>query len=300
MSIVSRNGGADASGTTSITPGYPANISTGQFLLLAVVNKYPANGPATPAGWTFLAAAQASGGSGAAGVDTGNVFITVFYKVSDGTETGTETVTIASGNSSYGKIFRYSGAANGDPIPVQVTAVNGTDNTAGTAWSIVTGAVEIHAGDMVIACSGINTDAYTYSAEAFSQTGTTFGTVNEFWDSNTLQGDDCGLVVADVLVSSGSGTGALTYTMTASGTATNRPAGATVVFVLREVFTATISSPVNKTVAALTLVNTSDVPNPIEGFEGGKGKTVGRRGVHVRRHVPRDKPPDLEQIMQGR
>jgi hypothetical protein len=86
---------------------------------------------------------------------------------------------------------------------------------------------------MVIVGSGINTDGYTFTSEAISATGVTFGAMNERQDSGTTTGQDCGLVVADFAVSSGTSSAAPVYTMTASSSGTNNPEGTSVFLRIR-------------------------------------------------------------------
>lgn len=227
MSIAFANAGA-SSGAGA--PGYPSSISAGNLLLLSVASKYPTNGPATPSGWTLLD--QVQGGHGSAGADAGNVYCTVFYKVADGTETGTLTLTLTGVNSSFSRIFRY--VTNSSSAFDTLASTTGSQNTPGTSWS-VTGAADpgIRAGDVVVAFSAINSDAYTYSAEAITATGMTFTSTTEQLDAGTGGGDDTYLVVADARGTAGPSSAAPVFAMTASGSATDNPAGAVVFARLR-------------------------------------------------------------------
>lgn len=219
--------------TNTLTLAYPTGITAGQLIIISVCNKYPPNNPTTPAGFTLASNAQGTGGSGAAGIDTGTVYMTVYYKIANGTETGNLNITfIGTNNSAIGRIFRYTNAtSNWD-----VVAANGSDNTAGTSW-LTTMNVNpgITANDMIVVSSGINTDAYTYSAQAPAEPSVTFGATTERQDSGTTSGQDCALVVTETPVTAGTSTVAPTYSMTSSGTAANNPAGSSVMFRLREI-----------------------------------------------------------------
>src|SRR4051812_24340143 len=84
---------ATGSGTAP-TPGYPAGITAGQLLVCFLVSKYGA--VTTPSGWTLPTNGKFTGGNPAAQLtDSGDATFTVFYKIADGTETGTLTITIA-------------------------------------------------------------------------------------------------------------------------------------------------------------------------------------------------------------
>lgn len=223
--------GAAGAGTGSVSLAYPANIAAGDVLVAALVNKYPTNGPATPSGWTL--AAQGEGGTGASGLDTGHVYTTVFTKIADGTESGSLTVTITGGNSAVGRIARYFSNGGGR---LAFSATAGSDNTAGTGWS-VTGAANpgISAGNLIVAVSGVNTDGRSFSAEAVTATGCTFDTAVEDMDAGSTAGDDVRLIISRHFCMTGPASAAPVFTMTASGSdAATEPAGATVLLVLRE------------------------------------------------------------------
>ncbi|MDP2170312.1 MAG: LamG domain-containing protein [Rhodocyclaceae bacterium] len=220
-------------GTTSLSVLHPAGIVAGDLLVLVVGNKFsPDDPPVTPAGWTLVG--QGEGGLGnTSNNDQGPVFSTIFVREAVGGETGNLTVSLPGANSSMGMMFRYSKVAG---TAWDYAATSGSDNIANTAWS-VTGASNpgIQAGDMLIVGSAINTDNHTYSVQSVTSTGATFGAHTERQDSGTGNGRDMQLVVSDHTVTAGTATAAPVFTMTASGTATNRPTGASVILRIREV-----------------------------------------------------------------
>lgn len=224
-----------ATGSTSLSVAYPASIAAGDLLLLFVCNKYPTNGPSTPSGWSTLTDGQGSGGAGASGIDTGSTYCTVFYRIADGSESGNVSVTITSGNSAVGVINRYTKAADKDWA---LAACQGADTAGGSTTYTFTGNVDpgLTAADFVVAAAAINSDTYTYSAQGITATGiSAWGTVTERWDAGTTTGQDCKIVVSDHPVTTGTSSEAPVFTMTASGSATNSPAGAGVMVRLREV-----------------------------------------------------------------
>lgn len=227
--------GTVAGGATpaAITPGFPSGIQAGDLLVLAVENKYPTNSPSTPSGWTLASNCQGSGGASTAAADSGTVYSTVFYKKAIGDETGTQTVTITSANSSRGAIVAYRPTSGYEVLPV---CTNGSySHTATTAWS-VTGASDpgFITGDWAVVVSGNNSDlAASFSAEAMTATGYTFGTMTERVDSIETQGNDSSLVVADFAAGTGTSSAAPVYTMTGATNGTNTPAGASVIVRLR-------------------------------------------------------------------
>lgn len=231
MSVTFVSGGASASGTTSAAPTIPAG-AVGDLLVLCVANKYPTNAPSTPSGWIAPTNNQATGGAGAAGLDAGTVYSTIFVRVADGTEGATVTVSVTSGNSMRAFVCRYRAPTLGG---YDYACTGGSDNSAGTSWS-VTGAANpgITAGDMVVVCSAANADTQSFSSEAVSATGITWGTSNERTDAGWTDGDDGKIIVSDHPATSGTASAAPVFTMTASGTSGSQPAGASVFLRIRE------------------------------------------------------------------
>lgn len=224
--------GGWATGTTSASVPYPAGPQAGDLIVMAIGNKYPTNGPTLPTDWVAPSNNQGSGGSGSNGVDSGNVYATIFVKIATGSESGNLTLNVTSGNSIVAQMVLYRKAADKN---WDYACTNGADNTAGTSWS-VTGAANpgITAGDRIFTCSGINTDSYSFSGHGIAATGVTFGAIQADGDGTNL-GQDCYCVLTDHEVSSGTASAAPVFTMTASGTATDIPAGATTILRMREV-----------------------------------------------------------------
>lgn len=184
---------------------------------------------------TFTKIADFTGTLGSFAADSGQARILIYAKVTNGTETGAVYLAYSNLNGSTGYAAAYEYSKTGDAW--NFVACGGVDETAGTAWS-VTGNSDpgISAGDVVIAASAINTDAYTYSSEAISATGiSAWGTMTERADLGSTAGYDCRLVISDHPVTTGTSSAAPVYTMTASSSGTNNPAGATAMIRIREV-----------------------------------------------------------------
>lgn len=227
--------GTAGSGTTSASIPYPASIAAGDLLIVCLANKYPTNGPSTPAGWTLPTNGQVSGGDGGGpGVDVGDVYATIFVKEADGSETGNLSITVTSGNSSSGVMARYTKGSGA----WSYAATNGVDSSGDTSWSITGGADPgVESGDMLVTCTAINTESSAESAHSMSQTGITFGAANERFDNGTTFGDDVGVTTSDHVVSSGTSSAAPVYTATTTLT----PEGATVLLRIREVSSAAVT-----------------------------------------------------------
>lgn len=241
-SKISRVGaGSISSGTSSATPSYPSGLASGDMLILSASSKY--NAADAPDGWTLLA--SASGGSGASGVDTGTVHRSLFYKISDGTETGTVTVNVPSGNSMSTRIVAYRPASG---RTWSISATTASDNSAGTGVSFTGAAnLDLAAGDWLLPHGVVNSDAYSYSSHAVTATGVsvlvdTAIAGGGFQEGPITDGDDMELlsVVTGLLIASGPSSAAPVWTATASGSAANAPAGACVFVRLRTVITVTL------------------------------------------------------------
>lgn len=229
MAIAFVASGAVATGTTSLSVPYPAGLSSGDLLLLAIGNKYPANAPSVPSGWTQLA--QGSGGAGASGADSGQVYSTVMYKAADGSETGNLSVTLTSSNSCIGRMFCYSNATGAWDL----AAVTDDDTVASTTMSFAFASNHgVEAGDFIVAASVANGTSATFSSPSFTQSGVTFGAITERQDSGTTLGDNIGLIVYETSASSGTASGNPSHQFTANTAFGNYPAGACVFARLRE------------------------------------------------------------------
>lgn len=262
-----------ASAGTSVSPAYPASIAANNLLVLIIGMKPSvANGGSvtTPAGWTAVPSGSLTGAGGYSttlGADTGNTNVFTYYKVAAGTETGSLAVTIASNGVSWAQMYRYTNASGS----WSVAGTTGSDITGNAAVSIAMSANPgVTTGDDILAAMVIPTDVTTpaqFSAEAFTQTGVTFGAVTEISEPDSTTGNDIGGLVARTSVSSGAGSAAPTMTATAAATNTN-VRGPGVFIRIREANTAptlTVSQPdgIGDTVNVGDLYNvTYDLADP--------------------------------------
>ena len=208
-----------------IAPAYPASVASGDLLVLVIGMKpSTANSGSvtTPTGWTLITSLTGAGGySTTLGADTGNTNVFSYYKVADGTESGNLLVNLATNDVTWAQIYRFTNAT-GD---WSVAGTTGSDVTGNTTVSIAMSSnPEVTAGDYILGAMVIPTDVTTpsqFSAEAFSQTGVTFGTVTEISEPDYTVGNDIGGFIVYSSVSSGTGSAAPTMTATAGGTVTN-------------------------------------------------------------------------------
>jgi hypothetical protein len=210
--------GALSQNATTITPAYPAGATVGRLAVLQVASGSPTDSvPSTPSGWT--AVDSFSGGGGTFGSGTGPRRITWFARVLLGSD-ATPTTIIPTGTGSViaGRIHVLSRSAGtgwrwGDTF--------GDDQVSGTGFSAACStAVTWTTGDFALIGYGIAGSGSTFSAEAITATGITFGTVTEQSDDQiTSIGNHEGMASATATVTAGTGTQAPTVTATLSAAA---------------------------------------------------------------------------------
>jgi hypothetical protein len=225
------SGTVGSGGTTSITAAYPASIARGDLLVCQIASRPQGATITTPSGWTALSNNSAQGTGGSEAADAGSARSTILVKEADGTESGSLSITLAnSPNAAFARIHRYTKTTG---KVWQLACANGSHTSGSTSWSVTAGSDPgVTAGDMIFVASAVNSDAATYSAQALSQTGITFGAANERQDSGITTGNDLRMVASDHVVSSGTSSAAPVYTMTAS---TGSPEGASVFLRIRQV-----------------------------------------------------------------
>ncbi|MEN9558704.1 MAG: hypothetical protein RL141_1073 [Candidatus Parcubacteria bacterium] len=221
------SGAVVVSGITTIAPAYPASVAAGDLLVLMIGMKpSTANSGSvtTPEGWTAVSGGSLTGAGGYAttlGADTGNTNVFSYFKVAEGNETGSLLVRLTTNNVSWAQMHRVSNATQ----DWSVAGTTGSDITGNTAVSIGMSANPgVAANDLILAAMVIPTDITTpsqFSAEAFTQTGVTFGTVTEISEPDTTTGNQIGGFVVRVPVTAGTGSASPILSATAGGTVTN-------------------------------------------------------------------------------
>ena len=219
-----------ASGSTQISPAYPAGILSTDVVLLFLGQKpITANGglATTPTGWTLREELLAAGGYGTTlGVDTGNTNLRIYSWDTPVTgQTGTRAV--ATGNSGVAWAFIVRIPTSGGAI--SYGSADGQRTTTPTSpMSIAltngTSATNFQAGDKAIWAMCIPTDVTTpaqFSAQSITATGATFATAVELNEPDTTLGNDLGGYSAYAHVNSGSSTTAPTVAASITGTLTN-------------------------------------------------------------------------------
>lgn len=219
-----------ASGGASVSPTYPASIAAGDLLVMIVGQKpSAANGGTvtTPAGWTLVTSrtgandGDTGGYTTTLGADTGNTNIFAYSKIATGSESGTLAVTIGTNNVTWAMMMRFSNVSKA----WSVAGTTGKQTTTPTTPLSITMAANpgVVAKDYIVVAMCIPTDisAAHFSAEAFTQTGVTFGSVTEVEEPNSGTGNDIGGVIVRAPVNAGPATAAPVFSSTIANTLTN-------------------------------------------------------------------------------
>lgn len=210
MALAYVDKGTLAAGTTSVAPTYQT-ITAGNLVVLVVTGKYPSNFPSTPSGFTHVNTASSNLGE-AAGADAGDVWASVYTKIGTGGESGTQSVTITSGNSALGQIFQVS-CAGGQTF--QIASAVGRDTADDSSMSITFDSDPgVTSGDLILLATAGNSDSGGVSSLSLSQTGITYGAITQRELTGTTQGDDHRIIVHTVPVNSGTSSAAPVWSFT--------------------------------------------------------------------------------------
>ncbi|MFI5973504.1 hypothetical protein [Streptomyces sp. NPDC051452] len=187
--------------------------SAGNLALMQVLSGHPSDSiPTTPSGWSLIS--SFSGGGGTFGASAGPRRQTWFARVLAGGEPNPTTV-IPSGSAGSVIAARIISLARTAGTGWRWAASGADDSTSGTAFSVVGGmALTFKAGDFVVLGYGVASSADSYTAEAVTAAGITFGTVTERADAAVTTGNGLSSALATCSVSSGTAQVAPTITAT--------------------------------------------------------------------------------------
>jgi hypothetical protein len=221
-------------GSTSINVAYTSPSVAGYIAVLLAVVKESAAVFDAVSGYEFIG--SRAGGEGTAGDDVGTTRLAAWYRILDGTESGSVNVTNDIGNTAAGAMSIYA-PTDGRRFITPPVALAGSDDTHAADWNPAgfgTWPEALAPGDMVLGPFSTDTDVtQSISARSLTQTGMTFGTpANNIFRIRSLSdtGFDCGLYMFDWFASAGSSANEPAYTHT-TGTAT---CGAMLLIRLRE------------------------------------------------------------------
>lgn len=245
-------GTATTGNSAAMSVAYPSSPAAGNLILCCIASKEPTSPSTVPAGMALLTSVTGVSG-GAVGANAGPMTVYVYFKISDGTETGSVSFTVTGQDAYVGRMFLYSCTTNYTWSLSKFTS--GEDSSSGTGYAVAGAAgIDLAANDYIVGIAGLTRGNATASAETFSATSAVFGTVNE--RSDTAYGSSPGawLVVADAPVTTGNNN-VPTYGATLSGASV----GPAIILRLREEATGTL---LWKWVGpAFTAAGTTNVPD---------------------------------------
>lgn len=226
-------GSSTTASATAPATDYPPGLVAGARIWIVVLLKYPgATITSVPAGFVLLT--SATGGSGAAGDDSGNVDLYIYQKISDGTETGAITVNISGANIAVIRTYAFYDL-NFPRVSFDIKIVSKAFATPNqTAISVtMTDDMDLRPDDLLFMVFGMNTDAATMSAYTFTQTGATFGVRSQKGSVGTSGGNDLRFNIVTCNVATGTVNGPTTYSQTGSVGVANGPCGPVIIIRIR-------------------------------------------------------------------
>lgn len=229
--------GTNGNGTTSISPTFPSGITAGQLLVAIVTIREASNSYALIAnpGWTGIGEIFSTFGS--VGADAGPIRSYAFFRVADGSESGSLTISVPASTSAAGAVFRFSSSL-GTAAEWNIEWASGEDTSSGTGYSV---ACTPHAprltagwiapGDVLFVHAAKPSDSGSWASQSITSTGLTIGSSSEVLDYTTSFGNDLSVCAWHATVSSGTQSSS-TVTVSATITASYGPA---MVFRIRDV-----------------------------------------------------------------
>ena len=218
MTITYVGAGASASGTTTITPAYPAGSTTGRLAVLQVVSGGSGDPvPTTPSGWNL--AGSFTGGGGTFGSGTGPRRLTWFTRVLAGSDSApTTAIPSSTGSVIGGEIFILDRSAG---TGWRWAAVLGEDTTSGTGFSVTcSSGLTFKTGDFVALGYSLALSTSSIGSEGATATGVTFGAFTHQINVSIATGNGARLGMAWATVTTGASTPTPTVTATLSAATT--------------------------------------------------------------------------------
>jgi hypothetical protein len=202
---------ATAYGTTSTTVAY-TSVAVGRMAIIVASTKLSTATWSAVTGFTQIV--DGTGGTGASSSTTGTTRIGVWYRILDGSETGSVTVATTGGVATTAAMSVYSKTRNTWMVPFGVTSSDTTDGTNPTGTAAAWTKTLIPADMLIAAYAGEEGSTTVPSANTLTQTSATFGTRTHRNYRNNSSGTTNTLTSWDGTVTTANNTNALTTTLT--------------------------------------------------------------------------------------
>lgn len=220
MTIMYVGAGTYDAESIEATPPLPVAALPGHILVAVVDSGHPTSStePVAPDGWRL--AGTFVGTSGTYGADAGPRRLSFYVRLMQANDSA-PTFTLTNGSNARIGATVYAWSYDTDRS-VQWDAGLGQDTTSGTGFSATTStALALATGDAVLATYVANTDGVaSWSAQALTGAGVTFGTVTEVEDVTSNIGADVSRSTARSTVAAGSATVSVTLAASMSAAAT--------------------------------------------------------------------------------
>lgn len=237
-------GTAASAAAATIDVPYYVGASAGDKMLMPIWAKrsnhtYP---DLTAAGWSLLFTPFAAGAGADGSADQGKVLLGVYERTATGSESGNITVTLTGGTADVmvGRMAVYHSTVGWDTT-VAITKALDTGGTTAVSWAFASD-IGLTTADWCTFIGCLNTDAYTISAQALTGAGITASYSSRF-NTAIATGSQLRYILGDNIISAGPSSGNQTFSLTASGSAANAPAGPGALIRLRELTSTPVVSP---------------------------------------------------------
>lgn len=198
-------GASLSSSTSAVSVSYPADIISGDFIVLATIGANQAS--ATPSGWTHLGSSVGTGPAGTAG----GICIDLYYKFATGSETSSQTVA-DSGDFTAGLMVAYRNVSSSSPIDNYSTAIAATASTAVSCPSVTT------SSDNCLIVNFVASDVDSTGSRLSGWTNANLTGITERFDNGTTQGSGGGLGIAQGPLATAGASGVTTAILSAAAT----------------------------------------------------------------------------------
>lgn len=211
-------GTTTTAGSAAITPTMPAGAATDDRVVViqAIAGPGSQQSSTPPTGWTTLSG-NILVGTGTVAAGSGQRHMAAFYRDYDGVWTMPAWGVTPATQNSHAIVALAVRKDAGDTWDTPTLSVAAADfgGTVNTTYSATTGSTfDLHAGGFVIGATAYN-DNVTTSAQAWTGSVGSFGTVTERSNGGTTTGNDVSIAVETAAVAV-AGTGTLTRTATLS------------------------------------------------------------------------------------
>lgn len=235
MTITFTPGTAASAAAATVDIPFITGLSAGDKIFMPVFAKrsnhtYP---DLSGAGWSLLFTPFAAGAGSDGSNDEGKVLLGIYERTATGSETGNQTVTLTGGTADVivGRMAAFHSTVGWEPTTVVTKALD-VGNTTAVSWGFPSD-LGLTTSDWAVFIGCLNTDNYTISGQSLTGAGMT-ATYTSRFNTAVALGTAIRYILGTNVINTGPSSGAQTFSLTASGSAANAPAGPGALIRLRE------------------------------------------------------------------